>query len=200
MKALLCVGSILLLLPLCRGQQEHGERDVHDKSAVLPACPEGKACTTFRQMWQGGDRALKTATWACFDLPQDLPFGLHTPSYDDFFLLRDGVSVFGFMRFYNGIENVSATAIAESFRNGVAHWKPDGSGASLDVVKSEDELTLDLHYTSTSDAGIGFHIDMRLSSGRYTSKWTTEKKHTFSSERSTDDNVGQCILLPKLIR
>jgi hypothetical protein len=173
---------------------------MQDKPVVIPDCPEVTACTTFRQMWQGGDRALKTATWACFDLPHDLPFGGHTPSYDNFFLLRDGVSVFDYTRFHNGIENVSAAAVAESFRNGVAHWKPDVSGTSLDVVKSEDELTLDLHYTSTSDESVRFHIDLRLSSGKYTSKWTITKKHTFSSEVSTEDNVGQCILLPKLIR
>jgi len=196
----LCVGLIFVSLIPCKAQESRPQRDVRDKPVAIPECPEGKACTTFRQMWQGGDRALKAATWACFGLPRDLPFGGHTPSNDNFFLLRDGVSVFDFTRFYNGTENVSAAAVAESFRNGVAHWKPDGSGTSLDVVKSEDELTLDLHYTSTSDASVGFHIDMRLSSGRYTSKWTTEKRHAFSSERSTDDNVGQCIVLPKLVK
>ena len=200
MRAALCVGVIFLSLTPCKAQESRPQRDARDKSVAIPECPEGKACTTFGQMWRGGDRALKTATWACFDLPRDLPFGGHKPIYDDFFLLRDGVSVFDFTRFYDGIEKVSATAVAESFRNGVAHWRPDGSGTSLDVVKSEGELTLDLHYTSTADASLAFHIDMRLSSGRYTSKWTSEKKHTFSSETSAGDNVGQCVTLPKLIR
>lgn len=200
MKRVMCVGTIFLLLIPLKAQQSRPQGDVHGKPAAVPECPEGKACTTFKQMWDGGDRAVKGATWACFDLPRESPLGGHYPTYDSFFLLRDGVSVFELRMFNNGVQNISANALAESFRNGVAHWKPNGSGTSLDVVKSEDELTLDLYYTSTSDASVGFHIDMRLSSRRYTSKWTTEKKHTFSSERSTDDNVGQCIVLPKLIR
>ena len=200
MRAVLCVGAIALLLTLLRAQQSHVQGEVRGKPVAVPACPEGSACTTFKQMWEGGDKTAKSATWACFDFPRELPFGGRAPTYDSFFLLRDGVSVFDFHMFNNGVENVSATSVAESFRNGVAHWKPDSSGTSLDVVKSEDELTLDLHYISTTESNVGLHVEMRLSSGRYTSRWIIEKKHTFSSEKSTEDNAGLCVVLPKPTR
>ncbi len=170
MKPLLCFGAIFLLSLPCRAQQSHVKGNVHGRPTTAPECPEGKACTTFKQIWEGGDRTVKNASWACFDSPRELPFGGHAPTYDNFFLLRDGVSAFDFRLFNNGIENVSATAAAESFRNGVAHWKPDSISASLDVVKSEDDLTLNLHYTSTTESSVGFHFEMRLSSGRYASK------------------------------
>ena len=197
MKIALCVGATAFLLLLCGARPLHAQRDAHAKPAAVPECPEGTACTTFKQMWLGGDRTVKSATWACFDLPRQLAFGLLAPTNDSFYLLRDGVSSFDFHRFYNGTDNVSATAVAESFRNGVAHWKPDNSGTSLEVVKSKDELTLDLHYTSTTKASVGLHVEMRLSSGRYTSHESIEKKHFFSTEETTEDDTGQCVLLPK---
>ncbi len=197
MKSRYLLGVVLLVVLPCGAQQGRTSASRHAQAVTEPDCPEGKGCTTFKQMWEGGDKVARSATWACFDFPQDLGVFGHGPSYDEFLLLRDGGSVFNFHSFVYGIENVTATANAESYRNGVAHWIADNNGIAIDVIKSEDTLHLSLQYTSTEGANVRFEFTMRLSSGRYTSKWTTEKKHFFSSETSTEDYIGQCIALPE---
>jgi hypothetical protein len=150
-------------------------------------------CQTFKQMWNGDDSVVKSATWACFNQT----YSGQTIDWDEVFLLRDGVSVFEIHHFTDGVERLSSEAQAEYFRDGIAHWKPENSSTSLDVTKSNETLIIDLRYTDTENANRHFHFNMRLSSGRFISVWTIERRSLTHSTTTTEDYAGQCILLPK---
>jgi hypothetical protein len=149
-------------------------------------------------MWNGGDSVARSATWACFIQTnlQVMP-SFNAWDADEVLFLRDGVSTFEIHRFINGTERLSSVADADYFRGGVAHWKPGDGPASLDVTKSNESLRMDLRYTDTESRSEHFHLEMRLSSGRFTSEWTAETKSLFSKSTSTEDYAGQCVLLPK---
>jgi len=198
MNAHLILGIALLTVIPGSAQSTRSPIPVQTEKDAVPVCPAGKGCLTFKQMWEGGDAVAKSATWACF-VQKNLGI---IPSYndwnpDDLLLLRDGVSVFEMHRFIDGTERLSSSAEAESFRDGIAHWRPVSGPTSLDVTKSGETLALNLKYTDTKNSDVRFHFDMRLSSGRFTSKWIVESKSLLSKSTSTEDYSGQCIPLPK---
>jgi hypothetical protein len=149
-------------------------------------------------MWNGGDSTVRSATWACF-VQNNLEM---IPAYstwdtDEMLLLRDGISVFEIHRFVDGTERLALNASSDYFRDGIAHWRPDGSPSSLDVTKTGVALMTDANYKDTTNANVHFHLEMRLSSGKFTSRWSTETASVFSKSTSTEEFAGQCILLPK---
>lgn len=180
---------VVLLIAISSSAQGNGSRHQNRLTkSDSPDCTDGRGCQTFKQMWSGGDSVVKSATWACFK---------QTDMRDEFLLLTDGNTFFEMHSFANGVENISAKAQAEYFRDRTAHWKPENSSTSLDVTKSTETLWMDLRFASTEKQSVHLEFTMRLSSGRFKDKWTTEKKNHFSTETSNWDDAGQCVLLPK---
>ena len=199
MNAEFVFGIVLLVSAPSAAQAPHRPPTSPKQTLVAPDCPEGLGCRTFKQMWDSGDSVARSATWACF-IQKDLTYVPFAPEKDVVFFLRDGASVFEMHYFTNGIESVSSEAHVEDSRGNVVHWIREDRPTSLDVTKSDETLIMNLQFTNTEQAIAHFYFTMRLSSGRFESEWTTEKKGWFSTTTSKDNYAGQCISIPKLTK
>ncbi len=195
MKARLMFGVLLLAVGISTAQTAPLSPVSKLHVSKAPDCPEGLGCQTFKQLWNGGDDTARTATWACF-FQKDLTYPL-APEKDVVFFLKESVSAFEISYFSNGVKDVSGITRAEYSQGGQPHWKPLSHPPSLEVTKSGGTLTAELEFANAEQATAHFHLSMTLSSGRFESEWTTEKKGFLSETTSKEDYSGLCVLLPK---
>ena len=141
-------------------------------TATAPACPPGRACQSFQQLWRANDRVVRNAKWACFVMWDDFVKDRCILRQDRFVLLTPSPSVFFFDAFDDGIQSDIDVAVRRvkdaTTRSNTTYWNPsETSATAMTVTLDLDELNIRREYWSAANTDMINEFTMRLSNGRF---------------------------------
>jgi hypothetical protein len=189
-KSAYLVIAIFLFCTLALPQDKYDVKPPNTSEAALtataPACPPGRACQSFQELWRANDRVVRNAKWVCFVTSDDFVKDRCILRQDRFVLLTPSPSEFFFDAFDDGIQADIDVAVRRvkyaTTRSNTTYWNPNETSATaMTVTLDSDELNVRREYLSAANIYMIDEFTMRLSNGRFSDnlfapEWVIRRK------------------------